>query len=58
MRVARLVLQWKAGPAPSEYHEAGHTCPKGEQELCVNPEHLAWMTREENEQWKHREEVA
>lgn len=58
VRAARLVLEWKEGPPPSPLHEAGHTCPKGEHELCVNPDHLTWMTREENEQWKYREEVA
>jgi hypothetical protein len=59
IRVARLVLEWKEGPPPSPLHEAGHTCPHGEQELCVNPEHLTWMTREENEAWKRvYEEVA
>lgn len=59
VRVARLVLEWKSGPPPSELHEAGHTCPKGENELCVNPEHLEWMTREENEAHKRTyEEVA
>lgn len=59
VRVARLVLEWKAGPPPTPLHEAGHTCPHGEHELCVNPAHLTWMTREENEQWKRTyEEVA
>lgn len=56
IRVARLVLEWKEGPPPSPLHEAGHTCPHGEQELCVNPNHLTWMTREENEQWKRAAE--
>jgi len=32
-------------------HEAGHTCHN---ETCVNPRHLRWVTRSENEQDKHR----
>lgn len=52
VRVARLVLEWAAGPPPTDLHEAGHTCPKGENEICVNPEHLRWMTRDENEAHK------
>lgn len=52
VRVARLVLEWAAGPPPTNLHEAGHTCPKGENEICVNPEHLRWMTRDENEAHK------
>lgn len=60
VRAARLVLEWKSGPPPSELHEAGHTCPKGENEMCVNPDHLEWMTRDENEAWKqtYTEDVA
>ena len=52
VQVARLVLEWKAGPPPSPLHEAGHTCPGGEDSRCVNPDHLAWHTRVENEHQK------
>lgn len=52
--VARLVCEWYQGPPPSDEHEAGHTCPDGENNLCVNPRHLRWMTRSENEQVKER----
>lgn len=49
----RQSLTWAKGPPPSLFgYEAGHTCPAGENSLCVNPAHLAWQTREENEQWK------
>jgi hypothetical protein len=51
-RVARLICEWANGPAPTPFHEAGHTCPNGERSECVNPFHLAWMTRHENEQHK------
>lgn len=50
--VARLVLEWKAGPPPSSLHEAGHTCPLGENSKCVNEDHLQWQTRTENEHQK------
>lgn len=50
--VARLLLTWYAGPPPTDQHEAGHTCPHGENSRCVNPGHLAWQTRIENEQQK------
>ncbi len=51
--VARWMLETYVGPAPTSAHEAGHTCPDGEFDLCVNPRHLVWMTRLENEQHKH-----
>lgn len=51
--VARTVCGWFRGPAPSPVHEAGHTCPHGERDDCVNPNHLTWQTREENERHKH-----
>lgn len=50
--VARLVLQWFQGPPPTDLHEAGHTCPAGENEKCIRPSHLRWMTRTENEHHK------
>ncbi len=53
--VARWVCEQKHGPAPSPEHEAAHTCPHGEREDCVNPDHLVWMTRTENERSKRRE---
>lgn len=51
----RVVLEWNKGPAPTPLHEAGHTCPDGEESLCVNPAHLEWQTRTENEQWKQEQ---
>ncbi len=50
--VARLVCEWFWGPPPTPLHEAGHTCPKGENARCVHPLHLAWQTRAENEAHK------
>lgn len=45
-----LVCSWFHGP-PAPGMEAGHTCPQPNS-LCVNPNHLRWMTRTENEAWK------
>lgn len=53
LSVARWICEMYQGPPPSRAHEAGHTCPGSEREDCVNPRHLRWMTRVENEQWKH-----
>jgi hypothetical protein len=50
--VARLFCEWQHGPPPTPGHEAGHTCPDGENALCVSPHHLTWMTRTENERHK------
>lgn len=49
---ARVVCEWYHGPAPTPEHEVGHTCPTGENALCVNPRHVQWMTRYENEHHK------
>lgn len=54
---ARIVCEWANGPPPTEKHEAGHTCPQGEEEMCLNPKHLAWQTRVENERSKTQRRV-
>lgn len=36
------------GEPPTSQHEAAHSCGKGH-EGCVNPNHLRWATRKENE---------
>ena len=54
--VARVVCEMYHGSAQGR--EAGHTCPAGENALCVNPEHLQWMSREENEQYKRARQLA
>ncbi len=35
------------GPAPSEMHQAAHSCGNGHKG-CVNPKHLRWATPKEN----------
>lgn len=54
MNVARIVCTLRHGPPPTDLHEVGHTCPAGENARCVGGDHLRWMTRVENEQWKGR----
>lgn len=53
LRAHRVSLVWSQGPAPLDRPEAGHICPGGSNSLCVNPRHLTWQSREENERWKH-----
>lgn len=48
-RSAPKAMCWLAhGPPPSEEYEAAHSCGKGH-EGCMNPRHLSWKTRKENE---------
>lgn len=39
------------GEPPTPHHEAAHTCGNGHKG-CINPRHLRWATRAENEQDK------
>lgn len=42
----RIVCELAHGPVPSSQHQVAHSCGnKG----CVNPHHLRWATRVENE---------
>jgi hypothetical protein len=50
----RLSLTWAVGQPPADNMEAGHRCPSGPNSLCVNPGHLYWVTRVENEADKRR----
>lgn len=42
----RVVCEQAHGQPPSEKHEAAHSCGK---RLCINPRHLRWATKPENE---------
>lgn len=44
---ARLKCEKVHGLAPSELHDAAHSCGKGH-EACVHPQHLSWKTPTEN----------
>lgn len=50
--VTRVVCTWFHGPSPTARHHAGHTCPVGENRLCINPRHLEWQSPEENVSWR------
>lgn len=45
---SRYVCERAHGPAPTLEHEAAHSCGKGH-EGCINPNHLGWKTRSENQ---------
>jgi hypothetical protein len=45
---ARRMCELAYGPAPSQQHDAAHSCGKGH-EACVNPRHLRWLTKSENQ---------
>ena len=51
---ARYMCEMAHGPAPSEYHEAAHSC-RGGVAGCLNPVHLRWATPRENMLDKHRD---
>lgn len=44
----RFMCQIAHGPPPSRKHQAGHSCGRGH-DGCVNPRHLSWKTRSENQ---------
>lgn len=54
VNVARFLLIQSTGIEPPKEIECGHICPNGENHKCVNVEHLKWMTRQENENYKKR----
>lgn len=45
--VTRLICTFLYGLAPTNQHQAAHSCGKGH-EGCVNPDHLRWATPLEN----------
>lgn len=44
----RKICEMSHGPAPTELHQAAHSCGKGHLG-CVNPRHLRWATAGENQ---------
>ena len=44
----RYMCEMVNGPPPSPDHEAAHSCGNGHKG-CVNPKHLSWKTREQNQ---------
>lgn len=63
-RVAsRVMCEFAHGDAPTEEHQAAHSCGNGHLG-CMNPRHLSWKTRVENAAdaidhgtWNHGEKV-
>lgn len=51
--VHRLVCEIVRGPSPGKIFQASHECGKGHLG-CVNPRHLFWKTRKENDRDKVR----
>jgi DNA-binding transcriptional regulator YiaG len=49
----RLMCELAHGAPPSPDYEAAHSCGRGHHG-CVNPNHLSWKTRAENQQDRRR----
>jgi hypothetical protein len=51
----RVMCEYRNGPAPTPEHQAAHSCGNGHNG-CVNPWHLNWRTRSENqfERYQHQ----
>jgi hypothetical protein len=47
-KASRLLCEMAHGPAPAPEYEAAHSCGNGHLG-CVNPNHLSWKTRNENQ---------
>jgi hypothetical protein len=47
VRVQRFICDRAHGPAPTDNHQAAHSCGKGHMG-CINPRHLRWATAKEN----------
>lgn len=45
---SRIMCELAKGPPPTPEHDAAHSCGNGHK-ACVNPNHLRWATRKENE---------
>jgi hypothetical protein len=50
---ARIMCEMAHGTPPSPAHEAAHSCGKGN-DACVNPRHLYWATKAQNDADKVR----
>lgn len=48
----RLMCMFAHGDPPTPEHEAAHSCGRGH-EGCINPSHLSWLTRAENQQERY-----
>lgn len=48
----RVMCELAHGAAPTTKHEASHSCGHGH-EGCVNPRHICWKTRAENQRERY-----
>ena len=48
-KASRIMCEKVHGPPPTPKHEAAHSCGCGHLG-CINPKHLSWKTRSENQQ--------
>lgn len=53
MNAARAMCILAHGEPPSPAHDAAHSCGKAH-EACVNPEHLRWATKVQNQGYRRR----
>jgi hypothetical protein len=51
MKASRAMCIVAHGEPPTDKHETAHSCGRGNQG-CVNPRHLRWATKQENEKDK------
>lgn len=56
-KAARVMCEWVHGEPPTPDHEAAHSCGNGNKG-CVNPKHLSWKTRSENQRDRLRHGTA
>lgn len=48
LKACRLMCEFAHGNPPTPKHEAAHSCGRGHLG-CINPQHLSWKTRTENQ---------
>jgi hypothetical protein len=49
IRVSRVILEATIGPPPTPEHQAAHSPVVCHNPRCINPRHLRWATRSENQ---------
>ena len=49
LKASRVMCEMAKGPPPTPKHEAAHSCGRGK-DGCMNPKHLSWKTRAQNQQ--------
>ena len=52
--VFRIMCEHRNGPAPTDKHQAAHSCGR-RHDGCVNPWHLSWKTNSENQKERYEQ---